>query len=283
MFQCGRFDFTTRQRPLVMGILNVTPDSFSDGGQHDTLDAARRRADQMVAEGADIIDIGGESTRPGSPRVPLQQELDRVLPVVEALHDCGAALSVDTYKPEVMRAVLRTGADMINDIWGFRQPGAVEAVAAPEAGRAALCVMHMQGDPETMQKDPHYDDVVGEVHDFLQAQVETLQVAGVDRARIVLDPGFGFGKTSAHNLALLNRLPACAPAGYPILVGMSRKSMLGAVTGRDAAGRLHGSLAAALIAVERGAAVVRVHDVAATVDVLRVSWAVRQENAKADY
>lgn len=283
MFQCGRFDFTTRQRPLVMGILNVTPDSFSDGGQHDTLDAARRRADQMVAEGADIIDIGGESTRPGSPRVPLQQELDRVLPVVEALRDCGAALSVDTYKPDVMRAVLRAGADMINDIWGFRQPGAVEVVAAPEAGQTALCVMHMQGDPESMQKDPHYGDVVGEVHDFLQVQIETLQAAGVDHRRIVLDPGFGFGKTSGHNLALLNRLPACAPTGYPILVGMSRKSMLGAVTGRDAAGRLHASLAAALIAVERGAAVVRVHDVAATVDVLRVSWAVRQEDAKADY
>jgi dihydropteroate synthase len=283
MFLCRRFDFTGYHRPLVMGILNVTPDSFSDGGQHSSLDAARRRADEMVAEGADIIDIGGESTRPGSPRVPLQQELDRVLPVVEALRDCGAAISIDTYKPEVMRAVLSAGADMINDIWGFRQPGAVEAVAAKEAGDAALCVMHMQGDPETMQQDPRYNDVLGEVRTFLEGRVNALEDAGVAKRRIVLDPGFGFGKTSAHNLRLLNRLSECAPVGFPILAGMSRKSMLGAVTGRDAAGRLHGSLAAALIAAERGANVLRVHDVAATVDVLRVAWAVKQEDAKAAY
>lgn len=282
MFHCGRFDFTARQRPLVMGILNVTPDSFSDGGQHNALDAARRRADEMIAEGADIIDIGGESTRPGSPRVPLQQELDRVLPVLEAIRDSGAAISVDTYKPEVMREVLRGGADMINDIWGFRQPGSVEAVASV-SGEPALCVMHMQGDPETMQKDPYYDDVLTDIRTFLQERVDTLTRAGIAKNRIVLDPGFGFGKTAGHNLTLLNRLPAFAPADYPILVGISRKSMLGAVTGRDAAGRLHGSLAAALIAVERGAAIVRVHDVAATVDVLRVAWAVRQENAKAAY
>ncbi len=267
-----------------MGILNVTPDSFSDGGQHAGIDAARHHADRMIAEGVDIIDIGGESTRPGSEPVPLQQELDRVMPVLEVLRDCGVAISIDTYKPEVMRAALAASVDMINDIWGFRQSGAVEAVSAPEAGKAALCVMHMQGDPQTMQQEPHYDDLMGEVTGFLQQQVNVLLRAGIDRERIVLDPGFGFGKTSAHNLVMLNRLQAFQlDSGYPVLAGMSRKSMLGAVTGRDASGRLHASLAAALIAAERGAAVVRVHDVAATVDVLRVSWAVRQENAKAAY
>jgi dihydropteroate synthase len=272
----------TFERPLVMGILNVTPDSFSDGGRYIARDDALRQAQRMLADGVDIIDIGGESTRPGAPPVPLEQELDRVVPVVEALAGVGVPLSVDTYKPEVMRAVLTAGADLINDIWGFRRPGALEAVRDTRCG---LCVMHMLGEPQTMQRaELDYEDVVADVRAFLQARVDALMQAGIARARISVDPGFGFGKaTREHNYALLARLRDTAPqpvageAPFPILAGMSRKSMLGAVTGRTtAAERVAASVAAAVCAAERGAAIVRVHDVAETVDALRVWAAVRE-------
>lgn len=277
-FQCGRFRFALDQRPLVMGILNVTPDSFSDGGQHASRDAALRHAEQMIAEGVDIIDIGGESSRPGSAALPLEDELARVIPVVEVLRDCGKPLSIDTYKPEVMRAALAAGADLINDIWGFRMPGAVEALAAPEAGQAGLCVMHMQRDPQTMQEDPHYDDVVAEVAEFLAERIAALRAAGIDDARLSLDPGFGFGKTPDHNLRLLGQLPRLALEGLPVLAGISRKSTLGAILGgRPPQQRIAASIAAAVCAVERGAFIVRVHDVGQTVDAVKIWWAVRNE------
>jgi dihydropteroate synthase len=278
---CGRFTLTF-ERPLVMGILNVTPDSFSDGGRFIARDDALRRAERMLAEGVDIIDIGGESTRPGAPAVPLAEELERVTPLVEALAGMGLPLSVDTYKPEVMRAALAAGADLINDIWGFRRAGALDAVRESNCG---LCVMHMLGEPQTMQwGEIEYGDVVAEVRTFLQARVDALTQAGVDRARISVDPGFGFGKaTREHNYALLARLPDTAPqpgvgqAPFPILAGISRKSMLGAVTGRKTpAERVAASVAAAVCAAERGAAIVRVHDVAETVDALKVWAAVRE-------
>jgi dihydropteroate synthase len=271
-FQCGRYRFTL-DRPLVMGILNITPDSFSDGGRFLARDAALRQAEQMLREQVDLIDIGGESSRPGATALPLEQELDRVIPLIEALRDCGVPLSVDTYKPAVMHAALAAGADMINDIWGFRQPGAVQAVAAANCG---LCVMHMAGDPRSMQEQPQYNDVVAEVRDFLAQRMAQLQQAGVARARISVDPGFGFGKSVAHNYALLARLRDLAPADVPLLAGISRKSMLGAVTGRTvAAERVAASVAAAVCAAERGAKLLRVHDVAATVDALKVWQAVR--------
>ncbi|ESH89031.1 dihydropteroate synthase [Cupriavidus sp. HPC(L)] len=282
-FQCGRYRFARDRRPLVMGILNVTPDSFSDGGQHASRDAALRHAEQMIAEGVDIIDIGGESSRPGSASLPLDQELARVLPVVEALRDCGKPLSIDTYKPETMRAALAAGADLINDIWGLRMPGAIEAVAqAGQGGQAGLCVMHMQRDPQTMQEAPHYDDVVGEVRDFLRQRVDALRAAGVDDSRIVLDPGFGFGKTADHNLRLLGELPHLAVDGLPLLAGLSRKSTLGAILGgRPPQQRVAASIAAAVCAAERGAYIVRVHDVQASVDAIKTWWAVRQQRADA--
>ncbi|MGO4809533.1 dihydropteroate synthase [Cupriavidus sp. 2MCAB6] len=277
-FQCGRYRFARDRRPLVMGILNVTPDSFSDGGQHAGRDAALRHAERMIAEGVDIIDIGGESSRPGSAALPLEQELERVLPMVEALRDCGRALSIDTYKPEVMRAALAAGADLINDIWGFRMPGAVEAVSGADAGQAALCVMHMQRDPQTMQERPQYEDVVRDVADFLRERIGVLRDAGIDDARITLDPGFGFGKTPDHNLRLLGQLPQLAVEGLPLLVGLSRKSTLGTILGgRPPQERVAASLAAAVCAAERGAYIVRVHDVAQTVDALKIWWAIRHE------
>lgn len=258
-----------------MGILNVTPDSFSDGGQHATRDAALRHAEQLVAEGADMIDIGGESSRPGAEPLGLQEELDRVLPIVEALRECGKPLSIDTYKPEVMRATLEAGADLINDIWGFRRPGAIEAVAK---GNAGLCVMHMQRDPETMQEAPSYVDLMGEVDAFLRAQTEALMTAGVAAERISLDPGFGFGKTPDHNLTMLNRLAQFERIGLPLLAGLSRKSTLGAVLGgKPPAERITASVAAALLAVERGAFIVRVHDVQPTTEAIQVWWAMRHE------
>ncbi|OLL30349.1 dihydropteroate synthase [Burkholderia sp. SRS-W-2-2016] len=279
--QCGRFKLTF-ERPLVMGILNVTPDSFSDGGKYTLRDDALRQAEQMVRDGADLIDIGGESTRPGAPPVPLDEELERVLPLIEALHGANVPLSIDTYKPEVMRHALSAGADLINDIWGFRMPGAIDAVRDSACG---LCVMHMLGEPQTMQLgEPHYGDVVGEVRDFLEERVETLQQAGIARARISVDPGFGFGKAIVeHNYALLARLRDTAPRAaspYPILAGMSRKSMIGAVIGRPAPERVAGSVAAAVCAAERGAAILRVHDVAQTVDALKV-WATLRDAANA--
>ncbi|MFM0225497.1 dihydropteroate synthase [Paraburkholderia dipogonis] len=278
--QCGRFKLTF-ERPLVMGILNVTPDSFSDGGKYAMRGDALRQAERMMLDGADIIDIGGESTRPGAPPVPLDEELERVIPLVEQLRGANVPLSIDTYKPDVMRHTLAAGADLINDIWGFRMPGAIDAVRDSECG---LCVMHMLGEPQTMQLgEPVYDDVVSAVRDFLEERVAALKQAGIARARLSVDPGFGFGKAVVeHNYALLAHLPETAPRAeppYPILAGMSRKSMVGAVVGRAAPERVAGSIAAAVCAAERGAAILRVHDVAQTVDALKV-WAAMRDAAK---
>ncbi|TAM08426.1 MAG: dihydropteroate synthase [Paraburkholderia sp.] len=263
-----------------MGILNATCDSFSDGGLYITVDDAMHRAEQMLADGVDIIDIGGESTRPGAPPVPLDEELRRVIPLVETLKAANVPLSVDTYKPEVMRYALAAGADLINDIWGFRMPGAIDAVRGSKCG---LCVMHMLGKPQTMQvEEPDYTDVVGEVREFLEARCAELETAGVAKARISVDPGFGFGKSVIEdNYALLAQLAETAPttapgvAPYPILAGMSRKSMLGALVRRPAPERIAASVAAAVCAVQNGAAIVRVHDVAPTVDALKVWGAMR--------
>ncbi|SAK81680.1 dihydropteroate synthase [Caballeronia fortuita] len=262
-----------------MGILNVTPDSFSDGGRFIARDAALARAEQMLADGADIIDIGGESTRPGAPPVPLDEELERVVPIVDALRGMHVPLSVDTYKPDVMRAALEAGADMINDIWGLRREGALDAV---KGGNCGLCVMHMLGEPRTMQlHDPVYENVVADVRAFFAERVATLTRAGIAAERISLDPGYGFGKTVEHNYSLLAHLKATSPEGtnFPLLAGMSRKSMLGAVTGRGAGERLAASIAAAVCAAERGAAIIRVHDVAETVDALKV-WQATKDAAR---
>lgn len=272
LLRCGRFDLAL-DRPLVMGIVNATPDSFSDGGRYLAADAAIAHARQLIADGADILDIGGESTRPGSVPVGTEGELARVLPVLEALRDCGRPLSVDTRHAAVMRAVLDAGADMINDVAGFRDPGAVEAVAGRSAG---LCVMHMLGEPTTMQQAPVYQDVVAEVSAYLSARVAVLRAAGVDPARLTLDPGIGFGKNLQHNLALLRALPELGRLGAPLLLGISRKSMIGQLTGRAPADRVAGSVAAALAAVHRGAAIVRVHDVAQTCDALAVWRAIEE-------
>ncbi|WP_083615133.1 dihydropteroate synthase [Paraburkholderia sp. SOS3] len=260
-----------------MGILNVTPDSFSDGGRYVEEGDALRQAERMLLEGADIIDIGGESTRPGASPVALDDELARVIPLVEQLRGANVPLSIDTYKPEVMRAALAAGADMINDIWAFRMPGAIDAV---RGSGCALCAMHMLGEPRTMQVgEPVYRDVVADVRAFLVERTEALLQAGVARPRLVVDPGFGFGKTVEQNYTLLAHLPDIAPGGaspLPILAGMSRKSMLGAVTGRNAASeRVAASIAAAVCAAERGAAIIRVHDVAQTVDALKIWSATR--------
>lgn len=282
--QCGRFTLSF-ERPLVMGILNVTPDSFSDGGKFAMRGDALRQAERMMLDGADIIDIGGESTRPGAPPVPLEEELERVIPLIEQLHGANVPLSVDTYKPEVMRHALAAGADLVNDIWGFRMPGAIDAVRDSSCG---LCVMHMLGEPQTMQLgEPAYQDVVGEVRAFLEQRVAALMQAGIAKRRISVDPGFGFGKAVIeHNYALLAHLPETAPrveplsaAPFPVLAGMSRKSMLGAVTGRAAAERGAASIAAAVCAAGRGAAILRVHDVAQTVDALKV-WAAMRDAAR---
>jgi dihydropteroate synthase len=259
-------------RPLVMGVLNVTPDSFSDGGRHAGLDLACAHARAMVEAGADIIDVGGESTRPGAEPVSLQEELDRVIPVLERLHaERDVVLSVDTSKPEVMRAALDAGAGMLNDVNGLRAPGAVDVAAL---GAAAVCVMHMQGQPRSMQQRPEYADVVAEVTDFLAGRAELLRTRGVAGERIVLDPGFGFGKTLEHNLALFRSLQELAALGYPLLVGVSRKSMIGALLGdRPVSDRLFGSVAAALVAARSGASILRVHDVRETVDALTIQRA----------
>lgn len=266
------------RQPVVMGILNVTADSFSDGGRFLRLDDAVAHAARMVEEGAAIIDIGGESTRPGAEPVPLQQEMDRVLPVVEALRArTDAVLSVDTMKPEVMRAAAAAGAGLINDVKALLAPGALEAVAAT---RAAVCLMHMQGEPRTMQQDPRYDDVVGEVRDFLAARARACEVAGIAADRISIDPGFGFGKTAGHNLVLLDRLGELVALGYPVLAGLSRKSMLGRLLGRGPDERLAGSVALATIAVLRGARIIRAHDVAATRDAVLVAKAVMDSSGE---
>ncbi|MBC3935881.1 dihydropteroate synthase [Undibacterium sp. CY7W] len=270
-FQCGRFRFPLNApgfRPLVMGILNVTPDSFSDGGKFTDLDAALAQVDVMLNDGVDIIDIGAESSRPGAAPLSLQQELDRLMPLVFAIRDCGKAISVDTYKPTVMKEVLLAGVDMINDISGFASVEAIAAVASSDAG---LCVMHMQQQPQTMQQAPAYLDVVSEVASFLQSRKNVLIAAGVEDERICLDPGFGFGKTLAHNVTLFKNTPhLIASLDSPLLIGVSRKSMIGGLTGREIEHRLAGSLSAALAAAHQGAAILRVHDVKETVDALKV-------------
>jgi dihydropteroate synthase len=276
--RCGKhlLDLT---RPVVMGILNTTPDSFSDGGSYYkgnqlSLDLVVRRAEQMLSEGAKIIDVGGESTRPGAPVVSEQEELDRVIPVVEAIAGkLGALVSVDTSTAGVIRESANCGAGLINDVRALQREG---ALAAAIATGLPVCLMHMQGEPDIMQKNPHYDDVVEQVLGFLQARVLVCLDAGITREQILLDPGFGFGKTLAHNLALLQRLPEFLGVGFPVLVGMSRKSMVAQLLGRPVDQRLAGSLALAMLAAERGAAIIRVHDVAETVDVLNVLAAVNQ-------
>lgn len=260
-------------RPVVMGVLNVTPDSFSDGGRYLDPQHALDRAQQMLAEGAAIIDVGGESTRPGAVPVSVAEELSRVLPVVRQIARHGnAVISVDTSQPEVMRAVIDAGAAMINDVRALSLPGALQAAAA---SAAAVCVMHMQGQPGTMQQQPHYQDVVAEVRAMLTDRVRQCVTAGVDPARICTDPGFGFGKSLEHNLELLRRLPELRIADHPVLVGLSRKSMLRQLTGREADARLAGSVSLATIAILQGANIVRAHDVAATVDALQVATAIK--------
>ena len=259
--------------PVVMGVLNVTPDSFSDGGRHQGVAAALAHARRMVEEGAGIIDVGGESTRPGATPVPVEEELQRVVPVVEALRrELDIVISVDTSQPAVIRAVTAAGAHLINDVRGLRLPGALEAAAA---SNAAVCLMHMQGEPGTMQQAPHYTDVVAEVCAWLQARLEVCRALGMAEDRLLVDPGFGFGKNLDHNLRLLAELPAATPPGVPVLVGLSRKSTVGAVTGRPVDQRLAGSVAAAALAVRAGAHIVRAHDVAATVDAVKLAAAVR--------
>ena len=272
IWQTSRFliDLT---RPQVMGIVNATPDSFSDGGQHASTVAALRHCEQLLKDGADLLDIGGESTRPGSPAVPLAEELARVVPLVrEAVH-LGVPISVDTYKPEVMRAVLDLGADIVNDIWALRQPGAAAVVAAHP--RCGVCLMHMHRDPQTMQAAPMEGDVVAQVLSFLEHSAQNLRALGVQKDRIVLDPGIGFGKTVAQNFALLAHQQRLCDAGHALLAGWSRKSSLGAVTDLAVDQRMVPSVAAALLAVERGASVVRVHDVRETVAALKVWGAMR--------
>lgn len=278
-WQTSRFVLDLQQ-PLVMGIVNVTPDSFSDGGRHATAREALRHAEQLVAEGAHILDIGGESTRPGSPAVPLDEELRRVLPVVRDAARLGIPISVDTYKSEVMQAVLDLGADIINDIWALRQPGAEQVVAAhPDCG---ICLMHMHGTPQDMQVHPMQGDAVPEVGRFLRERSAALLARGVARERIVWDYGIGFGKSVAHNFALLARQRELLGLDFPLLAGWSRKGSLGQVSGRAQGERLVPSVAAALLAVERGARVVRVHDVADTVAALRIWQAMREQDQDLD-
>ena len=256
--------------PRVMGIVNVTPDSFSDGGAHDTVEAAVAHGLRLAQEGAEILDIGGESTRPGAGEVPEDEELRRVIPVIERLaKETTLPISVDTSKPGVMRAAVAAGAGMINDVYALRREGALDAAA--EAG-VPVVLMHMQGEPRSMQDAPAYDDLVGEVHRFLAERIFACEMAGIPKKRLVLDPGYGFGKTTAHNLLLLRQQSRLLDLGLPLLAGLSRKRSLGEITGRDVGGRLFASVAAAVLAAEYGARILRVHDVAATVDALKV-WA----------
>jgi dihydropteroate synthase len=281
-WRCGRFLFelgqrqANRQRPLVMGILNATPDSFSDGGRFYAKDDAVRQAEAMIAAGVDLIDIGGESTKPGAIPVSLQEELDRVLPIVEALKDCGVALSIDTYKAETMRQALLAGVDCVNDIWALRQAGAEEVVLDSVLARnCGIVLMHMQCDPITMQLNPNYENVVSEVNAFLKERTQTLIKQGIAAERIAIDPGFGFGKSLDHNLRMLQEFEMFTQNGNPVLAGLSRKSMLGKITGREVGDRLVPSVAAAVLAAERGASIVRVHDVPETIDALTL-WAAAQ-------
>jgi dihydropteroate synthase len=269
-WRCGRFlfDFSKRRRPVVMGILNATPDSFSDGGKFRTPQDAIAQAEHMIANGVDLIDIGGESTRPGAQPVELQEELDRVLPVIEALQDCGVALSIDTYKAETMRQALRAGVDCVNDIWALRQEGAVDAVL--ESKDCSIVLMHMQRNPQTMQFNPQYHDVIAQVMQFLNERAELLKAKGIEGNRIAIDPGFGFGKSLDHNLSMLKHFHQFSQLGYAVLAGISRKSMLGKITGKDTHERVASSVAAAIMAADRGARIVRVHDVPETVDALKL-------------
>lgn len=269
-FSCGRFELDL-STPRVMGIVNVTPDSFSDGGRFNTTDKAVAHAMQLVQQGADILDIGGESTRPGATPVPIDEELNRVIPVIKALVQAGVPLSIDTYKPEVMRAAIDAGVDIVNDVCALQEPNALEIVAGSKVG---VCLMHMQGRPQTMQVDPQYQDVVKEVAEFLAARLKAAEQAGVARYRIVLDPGFGFGKRTEHNLTLLNHLSSLQSLGLPLLVGLSRKSVLGHVVGSEVDERIHASIAASVVSVMKGANIVRVHDVKPTVDALKIVSAV---------
>ena len=277
MFQslrCGRFTLDL-SRPLVMGVVNVTPDSFSDGGLHSDSRRALEHAQRLIDEGADIIDLGGESTRPGAAPVPLDEERRRVLPVLERIAAGRVPVSVDTRKPEMMRDAIAGGAAMINDVTALSARGALEAVASAPV---AVCLMHMQGEPGTMQSDPTYGDVVKEVRDYLAARVAAAEKAGIARDRIVVDPGFGFGKTVEHNLSLLASLGQLRFPGIALMAGLSRKATLGKLTGREPRDRGPASVAAALLAVQNGAHIVRVHDVAATRDALTV-WAAVKGNA----
>jgi dihydropteroate synthase len=269
-WRCGRFlfDFSKRRRPVVMGILNATPDSFSDGGKFKTPKDAIAQAELMITNGVDLIDIGGESTRPGAEPVDLQEELDRVLPVIEALKDCGVPLSIDTYKAETMRQALGAGVDCVNDIWALRQEGAVNAVL--QSNDCGIVLMHMQRDPQTMQFNPEYHNVVAQVMQFLNERAELLKVKGVEANRIAIDPGFGFGKSLEHNLTMLKHFQEFSELGYAVLAGISRKSMLGKITGKDTHERVASSVAAAIMAADRGARIVRVHDVPETVDALKL-------------
>lgn len=270
-FLCGKFQLDL-SRPRVMGIVNVTPDSFSDGGKYSSTNLAVEHGLQLIAEGADILDIGGESTRPGATPVSLDDELSRVIPVIEALSAVTTVpLSIDTYKPEVMCAAIQAGADIVNDIRALQEKGALEIVANSNAG---VCLMHMQGIPQTMQMNPTYKDVVAEVKQFLIDRLDATLAHGIAKERILLDPGFGFGKTTEHNIALIQHLDSLVEVGFPLLVGLSRKSVLGKISGGDELQRLHAGIAASVISAMKGAKILRVHDVKATVDALKVVTAI---------
>jgi dihydropteroate synthase len=271
--QCGRH-LLQLDAPVVMGVLNVTPDSFSDGGRYLGLTEALAQAARLAEEGAAIIDVGGESTRPGAAPVPVDEELRRVIPVVERLAESlDLPVSVDTRSPAVMRASIAAGASLINDVSALRAPGALESLAASRAG---ICLMHMQGEPQTMQNEPRYDDVVSEVRDFLHERVAACVAAGIAKSRLVIDPGFGFGKTLEHNLDLLRGLSLIAAEGLPVLAGLSRKRMIGALTGRAEGDRLAGGVALAVVAALNGAHIIRAHDVRETVDALKIVAAVNR-------
>ncbi|NHQ84944.1 dihydropteroate synthase [Iodobacter sp. HSC-16F04] len=270
--QCGRFSLELN-RPLVMGILNVTPDSFSDGGHYRQIDAALAHAEKLLDDGADILDIGGESTRPGAAFVPAEEEMNRVIPVIKSLQSLNVPLSIDTRKSAVMRAALDAGVDLVNDIAALEDEGALELLAQ---SNAAICLMHMQGEPRSMQATPCYQNVVAEVLSYLAARRDAALAAGILHNRLLLDPGFGFGKTLEHNIALFKSLPQMKERlATPLLIGVSRKSMLGQITGQSVAERMPGSIAAALMAAQAGSAVIRVHDVRETVDALKILHALQ--------
>jgi dihydropteroate synthase len=269
--QCGRYRLSL-DRPLIMGVVNVTPDSFSDGGLYANADTAIAHAYKLIEAGADILDIGGESTRPGAEPVTSAEERRRVIPVLQALAGCGRPLSIDTRKPELMREAIDSGVSLVNDIDALESP---DSLAIVSGASVAVCLMHKKGDPRTMQQNPQYADVVREVRDYLELRMNAALAAGIPRERIVIDPGFGFGKTFEHNLSLLRQLSELTRLGVPVLAGLSRKAMLGRLTGREPRDRVHASVAAGLFAAERGARILRVHDVTETRDALTVWWALK--------